>query len=318
MDVSYVARVPLLGTDRRALRFPPGTHLQVPTLVIDELAAGKFTALCQRTAARDAFDAAGLLELLPDLVRRPLFRVCFACSVAAGREDARRLHHRRPMPSSRDIEREVHPLLRRHPDLVSRSPADLARWIEQRLPRALEHLLDWSAGELEFLDRLLDHGEVDAGVASRRPAPPAPDTPSADAPLEGPERPQAPRSRECGRTSRRELSTAPPAGASAGVVVAAWPRSPTPVRHRELSGRRGRCWATGRPPSPSPASSGPGPVSRCSPGTPARPTGSRPGSCSSLRSRGHRPLSRPPSGGAGPMGDPGAPGAARRAQHNAI
>jgi hypothetical protein len=72
VDVSYVARVPLWGGARFPARFPPGSKLEVPTLTIDELAAGKFTALVQRSAARDAFDAARLLDLVPDLLQRPV------------------------------------------------------------------------------------------------------------------------------------------------------------------------------------------------------------------------------------------------------
>ena len=50
----------LLGRRRRASRFPPGSDLEIPTLAIEELAAGKLTALLHRSVARDAFDAASL------------------------------------------------------------------------------------------------------------------------------------------------------------------------------------------------------------------------------------------------------------------
>jgi hypothetical protein len=45
VDVNYVARVPLLRTERRVICFPPGSQVEVPTLSLEELAAGKFTAL---------------------------------------------------------------------------------------------------------------------------------------------------------------------------------------------------------------------------------------------------------------------------------
>jgi len=45
VDVSYVARVPLLGTERLATRFPEDDAVEVTTLPLMELAAGKFTAL---------------------------------------------------------------------------------------------------------------------------------------------------------------------------------------------------------------------------------------------------------------------------------
>jgi len=113
VDVSYVARVPLWGGVRAALRFPPGSALRVPTLTIEELAAGKFAALVQRSAARDAFDAASLLDLVPDLLQRPAFRVAFVCFVAGSRPDARRLQPRRPLLPKLALERDLEPLLRR-------------------------------------------------------------------------------------------------------------------------------------------------------------------------------------------------------------
>lgn len=160
VDVSYVARVPLWGVVRSGARFPPGSGLEVPTLMIEELSAGKFAALVQRSAARDAFDAASLLELAPDLVQRPRFRVAFVCFVAASRTDAREL--RPPRLPDLAIERDLEPLLRRGPRTAERG--DLATWVEQRLVPAAGPLLSWSTGERRFLDRLLDDGEIDAAA----------------------------------------------------------------------------------------------------------------------------------------------------------
>ncbi len=94
--MSYVARVPLLETARRTVRFPPGSPLEVPVLQLDELAAGKFAALVQRSVPRDAFDAASLLDLMPDLLARPAFRLAYVCSIAASRKDCRTLRPPEP------------------------------------------------------------------------------------------------------------------------------------------------------------------------------------------------------------------------------
>lgn len=161
VDVSYVARVPLWGGVRIAARFPPGSVLEVPTLTIEELAAGKFTALVQRTAARDAFDAASLLELAPDLLLRPRFRVAFICLVAASRADARELRPAQPLLPDLAMERDLEPLLRRGPGEEVSGARDLATWIEQRVAPVVGPLLSWSNDEQRFLDRLLDDGEID-------------------------------------------------------------------------------------------------------------------------------------------------------------
>ncbi len=64
IDASYVARVPLFGSDRLATRFPPDEPVEVATLSFKELAAGKFCALMQRSVPRDAF---------AEFIRRQLF-----------------------------------------------------------------------------------------------------------------------------------------------------------------------------------------------------------------------------------------------------
>lgn len=85
-----------VGQPPGAGAIPPGSSLQVATLTIEELAAGKFAALVQRTAARDAFDAANLLDLYQDLLDRPSFRIAFICSAATSRTDAREFRRRGP------------------------------------------------------------------------------------------------------------------------------------------------------------------------------------------------------------------------------
>lgn len=162
VDVSFVAGAPMWGAVRRMTCFPPGSEVEVPTLTLEELAAGKFTALLQRSAVRDTFDAASLLELAPDLLRRRPFRVAFLCSVASSRSDARGLLALEGPPGKAVLAQELEPLLRRGPGRESRSPDELAAWIRSKVAAALGPLLVWSDGERRFLDRLLDDGQIEA------------------------------------------------------------------------------------------------------------------------------------------------------------
>jgi hypothetical protein len=112
IDVSYVARVPLLGFERLATRFPPDEPVEVATLSFKELAAGKFCALMQRSVPRDAFDAANLLGLMPGLLEDAEFRLAFVCAMAGGRQDPGMLSPRDPAPTVLDVRQQLLPMLR--------------------------------------------------------------------------------------------------------------------------------------------------------------------------------------------------------------
>ncbi len=162
VDVSYVARVPLLGTERRSTRFPEGDPVEVTTLPLLELAAGKFTALMQRSVPRDAFDAANLLRRIPDLLEGANFRLAFVCSVAGGRHDPRCLEPSDPAPAVQAIRQQLLPMLQQDGSASSPDPAVLQEEIQAHLEGVAERLLRWSPAEREFLDRLHDEGELDA------------------------------------------------------------------------------------------------------------------------------------------------------------
>ena len=55
-DVNFLLRRPLLPIERTAPRFRPDAGGEpIPLLALEDIAAGKFTALLTRRAARDAF-----------------------------------------------------------------------------------------------------------------------------------------------------------------------------------------------------------------------------------------------------------------------
>ena len=169
VDVSYVARVPLLGTERMQTRFPQDDPVEVTTLPLLELAAGKFTALMQRTVARDAFDAANLLQSIPDLLEDAEFRVAFVCSMAGGRHDPREMKLVDPAPSELDIRQQLLPVLQQSEDAPEVDPKELRTHLHRCLQGVATRLFDWSSAEREFLDRLHDKGEVDATILHSNP-----------------------------------------------------------------------------------------------------------------------------------------------------
>ncbi len=169
VDVNYVARVPLLGFERMTIRFPPDEPIEVPTLPLVELAAGKFTALMHRSAARDSFDAANLLRLQPGLLDNEGFRLAFVCNMAGGRTDPRDLVPKDLVPDSTAIRQQLIPMLQVGADQTAPDPEELRDRLARELNNVADRLIDWSPAERHFLDRLHDEGVVDAVILSGDP-----------------------------------------------------------------------------------------------------------------------------------------------------
>lgn len=161
LDVNFVQRVPLFGIDQRVPRFPPGdAPSRVPVLAVEELAAGKFTALLTRAAARDAFDAWQLLERVPDLLRRPRLRMAFTVQTAAVRQDLRTKDPRTVGVTAKAVRDELLPLLRVEARPFNGDPIEMSNHLNVVCENLVKRLLNWRRRERMFLDRVLEAGEV--------------------------------------------------------------------------------------------------------------------------------------------------------------
>jgi len=170
VDVSYVARVPLLAVERRRLASPElDSDCEAACLSLEELAAGKFAALTARGAARDYFDAVSVVRFDRTVLESPGFRVAFVCQAAASRKDFRTTAQPAPAPSPREVERELIPLLRVEGDGVRTDGTKLADDFARELGPVLNRLLRWSAKERTFLDRFLDRGEIEPDLLTEDP-----------------------------------------------------------------------------------------------------------------------------------------------------
>jgi hypothetical protein len=67
------------------------------------------------------------------------------------------------------IEQQLVPMLRLEADGSSPDTSELLAWIDNGLKGAVSRLLDWSAAERSFLDRLHDDGVVDAEILHTDP-----------------------------------------------------------------------------------------------------------------------------------------------------
>jgi len=170
VDVNFLLRRPLLALEHRAPRFPPDAAGDtVPLLALEEIAAGKFTALLNRRAARDAFDADRLLDLVPDLLERPGFRLAFLVYAAGSRQDVRQLRLGDDVVTAGEVRSQLLPLLRVEGRPFDGDAEQIARRLNEPCTRAIERLLAWTAREREFIDRLSDDGEIVADLIADDP-----------------------------------------------------------------------------------------------------------------------------------------------------
>jgi predicted nucleotidyltransferase component of viral defense system len=171
VDVNYVQRIPLLGMELRRPRFPFGGEApEVPVLTLEELAAGKCAALLTRAAPRDAFDAWQFLEIAPDLFERPGLRLAFAVQAGSSREDLRAQRPDTSPVSVKAIREELIPLLRAEARPLDADPDRLAAQLTQVRQVVASSLLAWRKNEREFLDRLMENGEVVPDLLTNDPA----------------------------------------------------------------------------------------------------------------------------------------------------
>lgn len=159
LDLNFVLRVPLWPVAIRDSRTVAGEGARaVPVLDVHELIAGKLAALFGRTAARDVFDAHGLLGR-SDL-DEPRLRLAFVAYGAMNRRDWRTVSTDEMRLEPKEAERMLLPLLRAG---VGPPRGEVAGWTSALVEATRERLavvLPLRSNEVEFLDALLDRGEV--------------------------------------------------------------------------------------------------------------------------------------------------------------
>lgn len=159
IDVVYMYRIPLWPPTLMDSH-PVGSFQAQQILVLDEyeLAAGKLAALMARQTSRDLFDAHALLTRRG--LERKRLRLAFTVYGGMNRKDWRTISVEDLTRSVQDLETYLLPLLRKAtlPD-----PFDPATWAQTLIAEcvaAMEIILPFEPNEHEFLDRLLDFGEI--------------------------------------------------------------------------------------------------------------------------------------------------------------
>ena len=159
MDLNFMFRMPLwpiVHQDSRAVGSAMARN--IPILDIHELAAGKLAALLARQASRDLFDAHLLLTSQP--LRAERLRLAFVVYGAMNRKDWRTVSTDDIDFQARDIADRLIPVIRRaFLDQVSGMEVWAANLVRE-CREAMKIVLPFSPAEKEFLDRILDHGDI--------------------------------------------------------------------------------------------------------------------------------------------------------------
>jgi hypothetical protein len=161
IDLNFMYRVPLWPiVPRRSVHVGTYSASDIPLLDLHELAAGKLAALFARQASRDLFDAHQLLTaggLNPDRLR-----LAFLLYGAMNRRDWRSISLEDLGYDALELENQLLPVLSR--SVRESLQADWALQMVEVCRECLSGLLRFTPREAEFLDRLLDHGEIMPGL----------------------------------------------------------------------------------------------------------------------------------------------------------
>jgi hypothetical protein len=159
VDLNFMFRIPLwppTPSDSRLLGSFKAE--QIPLLDLHEIAAGKLCALLSREAARDLFDAHQLL--IKKTLDKDRLRLAFIIYGAMNRKDWRTVSQEDISFGAAELANELIPVLRTDTSSEVREPETwVARLIEE-CRRAISIVLPFTKNEREFLDHLLDRGEI--------------------------------------------------------------------------------------------------------------------------------------------------------------
>lgn len=158
VDLNFMFRIPLWPATSRSATVGSSSAKQIPVLDIHELAAGKLAALLSRRASRDLFDAQQLLTFC-DLDRTKL-RLGFVIYGAMNRKDWRTVAADDLGFDQHELENELTPVVRGG----ALQKWKTGNWAEHMITDCRDRLgavLPLAANEIAFLDRILDHGDIE-------------------------------------------------------------------------------------------------------------------------------------------------------------
>jgi predicted nucleotidyltransferase component of viral defense system len=134
----------------------------IPVLDLHELAAGKLAALLARGQARDLFDCHRILNM--DYLERDQLRIAFVVYGGMNRKDWRTVSIEDVDFNPAELTRLLTPTLDARAIQEQGSPAEFGACLVRECREGLSMVLPFNDAERQFLDLLLDRGEIDSTI----------------------------------------------------------------------------------------------------------------------------------------------------------
>lgn len=162
VDLNFMFRQPLWNI-QIADSHPFGDFQakSIPVLDLHELAAGKLAALLARGQARDLFDCHRILNM--DDLERDRLRIAFVVYGGMNRKDWRTVSIEDVDFDPAELTRLLIPTLDTRA-IQEQSPAEFGARLVRECREGLSMVLPFNDAEREFLDLLLDKGEIDSTI----------------------------------------------------------------------------------------------------------------------------------------------------------
>jgi len=158
VDVNFMFRIPLWPVQRIDSQVVGIWQVTgIPVVNVHELAAGKLSALLSRRQARDLFDCSNLFRL--GGLDRDRLRLAFVVYGAMSRKDWRTVALADVDVDPADLEQKLIPMLRTAGSDEIRKDR-FGKGLVEDCRNLLVGLLPFTAPEQEFLNRILDRGEI--------------------------------------------------------------------------------------------------------------------------------------------------------------
>jgi predicted nucleotidyltransferase component of viral defense system len=163
VDLNFMFRQPLWDV-QPADSHPLGNFQakSIPVLDLHELAAGKLAALLARGQARDLFDCHRILNM--DNLERDRLRIAFVVYGGMNRKDWRTVSIEDVDFDSAELTRLLTPTLDARAIQEQGAPAEFGERLVRECREGLSVVLPFNDAERQFLDLLLDKGEIDSTI----------------------------------------------------------------------------------------------------------------------------------------------------------